>query len=430
MWENADFVFDTSAICKLYDLTDHYRGVMIDILMQLQKRLWIPNQVKQEYLRNRKKAIRNPIVESYKAPLLLKYKFVKDVNELIKIWENNKYSHPFLDKAELQLVKDEIKLAEKHITIVKNTIRSQYENRKNEINCITKDDKLLDFVNNIRTGSPLSFSQIKEIMLDGDFRYRNQLPPGYEDKEKTGVDKYGDLIIWKGLIGYAKDEKKDIIYISEDVKADWANQDKDGYELRSELIAEFQEGTDHKIMSYTLIQFIDELKKHFQPQELPLFEELECVANELQKIAMQKVREHSSKGEKIIIKCDSCGKIFECWSDDLDFEWDGGTCEERSMDNEINWHANGCITCPHCDENINIEADVYEYPVGAFNYGEINCDNGMIINKPDLESICPLEDFYKDKGGCCRCGEFSELNEDGLCDYCQGELDRIINSDD
>lgn len=32
LWQNATIVFDTSALCSLYDLTDHYRLTMVSIV--------------------------------------------------------------------------------------------------------------------------------------------------------------------------------------------------------------------------------------------------------------------------------------------------------------------------------------------------------------------------------------------------------------
>ena len=32
LWQKATIVFDTSALCSLYDLTDHYRLTMVSIL--------------------------------------------------------------------------------------------------------------------------------------------------------------------------------------------------------------------------------------------------------------------------------------------------------------------------------------------------------------------------------------------------------------
>lgn len=49
LWQKATIVFDTSALCSLYDLTDHYRLTMVSILSSLKDRVWIPCYVK-EYL--------------------------------------------------------------------------------------------------------------------------------------------------------------------------------------------------------------------------------------------------------------------------------------------------------------------------------------------------------------------------------------------
>lgn len=35
LWQKATIVFDTSALCSLYDLTDHYRLTMVSILSSL-----------------------------------------------------------------------------------------------------------------------------------------------------------------------------------------------------------------------------------------------------------------------------------------------------------------------------------------------------------------------------------------------------------
>lgn len=433
LWGNAIFVLDTSAICGLYDLTDHYRQIMITILSCLKDKIWIPNQVRIEYLRNRKKSIRNPKTEKYKLPSVVNDKFVVEVRDLVKSWESNEYYHPFLDEDELNLIKEEIEKANDHIRKVKETITDQYKIRQQEIDDIEAHDSLFEFIKTINTGQPLEFRQIKEIMAEGDLRFRNQIPPGYCDSDKDGgVRKYGDLIIWKGIIDYAKTNQKDIIFISNDLKADWVYQDGEHKNKPlTELLAEFNEETGKRIWMYSMIQFIDQLKVQYKDtQVLPLFDELENVEVVLRRIALERVREHSASGEKIIIKCAKCGHEFECWSDELDLDWDCGTTEDRSMGEEIGWQAEGSICCPECDEQIDVTIDAYEYPVGAFNYGEIDCNNGVILNKPSVEAICPINEYYEDKDYCERCGELAELNEYGLCEFCEDEFKRFVNSDD
>lgn len=248
LWQDAIIVLDTSAICGLYDLTDHYRQIMVSILSCLKDRIWIPNQVRVEYLRNRTKSINNPKTEKYRMPSVITDKFVEGVLDLVKQWEFNEYYHPFLNEDKLKLIKSEIEKANSHIRIVKETIKEQYALRYREINDIATNDILLDFVNTLSTGVPLDYVTIKAIMQEGDFRYRNSIPPGFCDNDKDGVSKYGDLIIWKGIIDCARTKQKDIIFISNDLKTDWIYKDGENKGLPlAELLAEFNEETSQKI---------------------------------------------------------------------------------------------------------------------------------------------------------------------------------------
>lgn len=158
LWQEVIIVLDTSAICGLYDLTDHYRQIMVSILSCLKDRIWIPNQVRVEYLRNRTKSINNPKAEKYTMPSVINDKFVVEVRDLVKSWESDVYFHPFLDEDKLKLVKKEIEDANTHIRIVKDTISEQYKLRQQEISDIVGEDSLLDFVNTLDTGTPLDFS--------------------------------------------------------------------------------------------------------------------------------------------------------------------------------------------------------------------------------------------------------------------------------
>lgn len=68
-------------------------------------------------------------------------------------------------------------------------------------------------------------------------RYKDQVPPGFMDgKNKDGVRKYSDLIIWKEILNYARNQEKDIVFVTDDVKADW--WDEAGFHAK--LLAEFE----------------------------------------------------------------------------------------------------------------------------------------------------------------------------------------------
>lgn len=432
LWLNASFVYDTSALCGLYDLTDHYRQIMIEILEYFKTRSWIPHQVKVEYNRNREKSIHNPIFEQYKDPSVIKCSFVTDTRKMVAQWEKSEYFHPYLDVAALKTVKEAIEEANKHIRLVKDTIKAQYEKRREEINNIVSHDFLLDWIETLAVGEPMSMTEMLALVQEGTLRYHNQIPPGYRDEEKEGIRKFGDLIIWKGIIDYSVKHNTDIIFVSNDLKDDWLEADgaRKG-KLRAELVAEFEEQTSHHILHYSMKEFIEALKNQYHDSsELPLYDELENVVAVLHRISMSKYREHGVEGEKMIIRCEHCGGEFEVWSDELDLEWDRGISAERGMGPEFEWNAETYTRCPHCNSDVHVAFDIYEYPIGAYNWGNVECEGGEVLNDPDLSKICPIEECFEDHDYCEKCGTYAHLNSYGFCRNCEAEFERFINSDD
>ncbi|MFC0274997.1 PIN-like domain-containing protein [Metabacillus herbersteinensis] len=84
--------------------------------------------------------------------------------------------------------------------------------------------------------------EIYGICEDGENRYKKNIPPGHKDgKKKDGIRKYSDLILWKEVIRFAKEEQKNIIFVTDDVKTDWWNIEDDQYEFLPQLVQEFEE---------------------------------------------------------------------------------------------------------------------------------------------------------------------------------------------
>lgn len=64
---------------------------------------------------------------------------------------------------------------------------------------------------------------------EGEKRYKDQTPPGFMDaKKKDSVRNYSDLILWKEILKYAKTEAKAVVFVTDDVKADWWESTDDG----------------------------------------------------------------------------------------------------------------------------------------------------------------------------------------------------------
>jgi len=133
-----------------------------------------------------------------------------------------------------------------------------------------EEDEILDKILAIfdqRVGLPPSEEELRTIKEEGKERYKKSIPPGYkDDKKKNGSEDdnnaYGDLIIWKQIIKYAKENQVGIIYVTHDQKEDWWNIVK-GKTIgpRFELRKEFQNETQQEFHMYSMNSFISTYNK-------------------------------------------------------------------------------------------------------------------------------------------------------------------------
>lgn len=94
LWEDAIFVWDTSAICSLYSLTEDAKTTILDILGFIEKRIWIPARVYDEYDRHRLNLLRQPKIEHYKQPNFLSLHYLSKLNDYLKIVSSDDYVSP------------------------------------------------------------------------------------------------------------------------------------------------------------------------------------------------------------------------------------------------------------------------------------------------------------------------------------------------
>lgn len=123
-----------------------------------------------------------------------------------------------------------------------------------------------DFVEEIRSGGrvmpAVTQEEIYQICEEGEKRYKQDppVPPGFKDaKNKDGVRKYSDLILWKEIIRYAKANDTDIIFVTDDVKSDWWVDNKGSKSFHPNLISEFESETGRKIFPFTSVEFYSDI---------------------------------------------------------------------------------------------------------------------------------------------------------------------------
>ena len=198
---------------------------------------------------------------------------------------------------------------------------------------------------------------------------------------------------------------------------------------RRELLTEFEEQTGQIIWFYKTTDFIKKLEELYKPcqAEIDFYGKLGVVRDVLARMERERrIRAHHSD-DSILIRCNNCGELFEFGVDQLCFEWEGGVEDpDRGMGEEYKYESQEICKCPYCDNPIDITLQVWEYPVGAFNMQNIEIVGGDIEEAIDLSEYIDLGDYDT----CYKCGERAIVNDIGLCEYCQDEFDRFVDSDD
>ena len=441
LWRNAIIVFDTCALLDFYYMTVEYQRIMAEILTYLSDRIWLPAQVMAEYEKNHDSAMLKPKEEKYRAKDIQNNRLVDDLKKYIELWEKQ-YYHPYLGDDKLNKVKAALNIIEPKIAEVKTIVAMEYQERRREIDAIGQNDVLNNVVHTLHYGVPFTFAEIKQIVEEGAFRYANLIPPGYKDSEtKEGIHQYGDLIIWKEILRYAKNENRDIIWISNDTKSDWVIADETNTnpkaekpandeigKPRRELLVEFYEETGHTIWFYQTADFIKRLEELYKPTqtELKFYGQLGVVRDVLMQAEKERRLKRSHIGDAILIRCDECRELFALDAGELNFEWEGGIVDDRGMGYESEYESEESCECPNCMNQIDLTLQVWEYPMGAFNNQNLEIDGGEIEKPINLANYISFEDYES----CIICGERTVLDENDLCEHCAAELQRKMDADD
>lgn len=238
LWENALFVFDANVMLDLYRFPENAKRDLFNILDSdtIKSRIWLPFQVALEFEFNRLDVISDQ-----------KTKF----NSVKSIVKNALFETEKLYK-EIQEKLSTLKLKKKHSAIdPDNYINEVLFNSANETledflaHLSELDEKQMDVsdtddikrrvfeIFNDKIGKSFKTEELNKIFEEGDRRYTDNIPPGYNDKSKEGFymykdmrifKKYGDLLVWKQIIKKCvTDNIKYIILVTGDSKDDWWN---------------------------------------------------------------------------------------------------------------------------------------------------------------------------------------------------------------
>ncbi|MCT4629602.1 PIN-like domain-containing protein [Winogradskyella sp.] len=419
LWENADFVFDSSALLDLYFSPKPEREkISEEIFKKLTGRLWLPFHVQYEYLKNREKTIKKPIKEKYE-PLKVKIKKIENTvkSEVLKRVEeitretSKGDKHPHLRQDLLDGFKKQIEdFIEQNKTFEKEILKEVSKVEKEIISVEDDDDVLKSLEAYFGVGREFTFDEVIEITKEGKHRYEFKIPPGYGDlnkKEKQGTQIFGDLIIWKQILEYSKERKKPIVFITNDIKKDndWCYLDEKAtesriYSPREELIKEIKDHSSVDFWMYNLPQFLYQANKRINSS----------IQEETIQNLYQFINNKNSKSKYLSFKCSNCEEIhrYHESSINLDFDCVGGS--ERKMGAENQYLAEEYFKCD-CGNDINVKFEVWEYPEGIHNYDSVKIDGAEL-----MESFYFTVDFYDDMPDFITC-HICDGNKEGMGNF-------------
>lgn len=258
--EKSDIViiFDTCVYLNIYKYSPEYSDFALECIKSIDEYLTMPSTVNYEYSKhylqefNRmKNRINEAGKETYKQINNATNKIINSCNNFVRL--------QFQDS---ELLINEL---ENKLNDISEYFNNFYINKRypQKLNSIWNTDKVYELVEGIYKLPDLTQQEIYEWCEEAVNRYERKIPPGYMDeKDKDGIRKYSDLFIWKEIINYARDIKKDVIFVTDDLKEDWW-EINNKIEFRKELIDEFNEKTGMSIEAYKASDFYEEISKIF-----------------------------------------------------------------------------------------------------------------------------------------------------------------------
>jgi len=324
MWDEAIFVFDTNVLLSLYRLPQRSRKQLLATLEKLKDRAWIPHQVGLEYYRKRVEIIYEQ-EKNYLGILQL----IEDNDKTVRD-QFEKYSrNPFIDCKKIL----------KKLSGVHRAVKTEVEKAKMKHPDWTKEDTVETEINKLfqdKIGLPYPDKEVEEIYKKGSLRYEKEIPPGYKDKikdskDKTGLKKFGDLVIWFQIIDKAKEMNLPIVFITDEQKEDWWwKSGEKTIGARHELIKEMKDEAGVSFHMYKTAQFIEYAGEYIKVKvDKELIEDVKCIREE---ILLDGLDENTGQNFDASGNLGGLGKIEDGTSDSSNL----ATSEDLNLGNNCN----------------------------------------------------------------------------------------------
>lgn len=246
IWRDGLITVDTNILLSLYNVLPSTSALYLGAMEDRKRQMWVPYQVASEFHRNVHKE-RSRQTALHAARISKIKSLLDDFRSTTKKSRLQPSSLQEQAAASLEALKDELENERKQIAK-----QTHHHTR----------DTLLDRIAGVfeaGVGAKPATVDLERMFEEGAKRFEQRIPPGYEDeKDKKDNRKYGDYVLWRQLMDHALHEKRNLIFVTDDNKADWWLKDDDrktSLAPRPELVQEFREVTGQEILILNSEQF-------------------------------------------------------------------------------------------------------------------------------------------------------------------------------
>jgi hypothetical protein len=221
----------------------------------------LPYQVADEFLRRREEIIDSETASFQKAlSSLEKWKSEQQAFHSLRGYLNQAGR---IVAAEVAFLFDEQKTYLDAVEDVERAFREKIEQIAHTHSPLDADeDMLLERLLSLfdsKVGEAYDDSTLRKLYEEGEKRYKQSKPPGFMDaKEKDDERKYGDFILWKQILDFAKASSRPIIFVTGEKKEDWwIRKNGETTSPHTELRREFQEYVKQPFWMYRTQRFLE-----------------------------------------------------------------------------------------------------------------------------------------------------------------------------
>jgi len=248
VWRDGILTLDTNVLLDLYRYHEQTRQELLGSLEAFRGRVWLVDQVAEEFISNRTGVIASAAKtfrEAEKALETLQKSAQGGVETLTSYRLIPRPLIEALGKTMTQAVSDALAALQAAEAAYPNYFR---------------DDPILEQVLTLFTGAVGAAptpEELDDLHKEGEERRNAQIPPGYLDKDKDGKRPFGDFILWRQVLLHAKSRSLPIVFVTSERKEDWW-EEHSGKRIgpRRELLREANQVAAQRILIYQTDQFV------------------------------------------------------------------------------------------------------------------------------------------------------------------------------